>query len=92
MNCDPCNILPAGLLDEIDGIWLKLTGRGLRPGDVVKLENWLAEGVSRDAVIYGIRRTFERFRPRYAGDRIKHLQYCHDEIFEYELRLRRAGF
>ena len=92
MNFDPCGILSSGLLEEIEGIWLKLTGHELRPGDVVKLELWLSEGVSRDAVIYGIRRSFERFRPRYDGDRIKHLQYCHDEIFSYELRLREAGY
>jgi len=66
-------------LSKIEAEWMRLQRGALRltPIDWAIADAWQSAGIPLEAVILGMRRSFQSFRPQTPGARIKGLGYCH---------------
>ncbi len=69
----------ANYLTTIEAEWMRLQGGALRltPVDWAYADAWQSAGIPLAAVIVGMRRSFESFRPQTPGARIRSLSYCY---------------
>ncbi len=70
--------------EQIELAWQRLqqAPRILSPTDWHNMEAWYAGGIPLTAVLVGMERTFEHFRPKSPGERIYTLYYCWPEILK----------
>ena len=79
-----------GLADEenylsaIEDEWMRLQGGALRltAVDWAYADAWQGAGIPLAAVILGMRRSFQSFRPQTVGARIRSLSYCYAATLE----------
>ncbi|MBU6232563.1 hypothetical protein KGP36_08110 [Patescibacteria group bacterium] len=69
-------------IDRISLLWRRLTGRELSALDLEYIEAFKDAGISYRAIRFGIQKTLRRWRPKFEGDRVRHLNYCQTEIYE----------
>ena len=78
-------------IQRLEVISLELLQRStLGPEERSLLRQLLVDGVQEDVMERGIRESFQLFKPKYEGDRIKRLTYCRDRILELHAHKSRA--
>ncbi len=71
-------------LNAIEAEWMRLQGRQqpLRPLDWAYADAWQKAEIPLAAVIVGMRRSFQSYKPRNPEDRIRSLAYCYQAIMD----------
>lgn len=78
--------------ERVEDIAIRLLGRDLLHGDEMQLiAQLLSDGVPHTTILRGIQESFDAFKPRYTGDRIKSLTYCEGRIRELHEMLTRPA-
>ena len=83
---------PSDFAGRVEDIAIRLLGRDLLRGEELQLiAQLLGDGVPHATILRGIQESFDAFKPRYRGDRIKSLTYCEGRIRElHEMYTRPA--
>ena len=70
--------------EQIQLTWQRHQGKSLilSPVDWGYMEAWQEAGIPLTAVLLGIERSFENFKPKSPGERINTLRYCWPEILK----------
>lgn len=83
MNID--QIAPK-IWDEFSLVWMKKTGRDLKALDCDYIIAWLDGGISPQAIIEGMKKSLNAWKPKFPGDRVRLVAYCQSEVYSASRR------
>lgn len=72
-------------IEEIDRtslLWRRMTGRELGALDMEYILAFQEAGISWKAIRRGIEKSLSRWKPKFPGDKVRHVNYCMAEIYE----------